>query len=204
MRKKKRKPKFEQVWGSLTDIGVGFGLSAVKVGAALKQMGLRDSNGKPTEDTLAKGLAVATPTRTGHEHYMWNRWEIARLLQEQGHSKKVDTRDPLHPVAAEVHKLIQEAQRMEKRGEDKPAMWAYEAAIEAFQEPLTKATPKKRMGVALRLYAQMAGLMADTNEIQFLYQGGPVTWEEVQAQRNAVKLDQVLPTGEKGQRKPRM
>lgn len=204
MSKKKRKPKFQKIWGSLTDIGLGFGLSAGKLGTILKQLELRDPSGKPTEETITKGLAVATPTRTGHEHYMWNRWEIARLLKEQGYSKKVDTRDPLHPVAIEVHRLAQEGQRLEQRGEDKPAIWAYEAAIEAFQEPLVKAKHEKVMGVAIRLHTQVAGLMGDTDDLQFLYQGAPVTWEEVQAQRKSAKLDQVLPKSERPDLKPRM
>lgn len=93
---------------------------------------------------------------------------------------------------------------MEKRGEDKPAMWAYEAAIESFQEPLTKATPKKRMGVALRLHAQLVGLMGDIDNLHALYQGGPVSWEEVKARRSAVKLEQVLPAGVEAQQKPRL
>lgn len=189
MGKKNKKLKFEQVWANLTDIGMGFGLSAVKTGGVLKEVGVRGPDGKPTPEALESRLAVSTPTRSGHEHYMWNRWEVAKILQQQGHSKKVDTRDPVHRVAIEIHKIIKDSEKHEAKGEVKIAIFGYESAADLFHETIDNAAQKKRVQLAARLHDQIAKLTGIGDDLRFLFHGCSVSWEMIQA----AKIDAKTP-----------
>ena len=182
MGKKKKKPKFEKIWGNLTDIGVGFGMSAVKLGAILKEIGLRNhADGKPTEEALTRAIARATPLRSGHEHYMWHRQSVSDLLQKYGYSKKVDTKDPVHSTASEIHKIIEQSRRAEKNSQDKEAIFGYEIAIDTFQKTITNAPEHKRIDLAAKLYGQLKLLGGTQESLAFLWQDGPISWQEMEA-----------------------
>ena len=172
----------------------------MKVGGFLKEMGLRDADGKPTPETLQDGLAVATPTRQGYDHYMWNREAIGRLLKEKGHKQKSNPHDPAHRVANEAHKLIKEGNRLESKEGGSMATFAYEAAIDEVHDALRKAKDSKRLGLAVRIYQQLKKLIGDEADKIFLMPESPVPLASVREHL----LDVRLPQGATHATKPRL
>jgi hypothetical protein len=60
------KKKFNRTWVNQTSLGNMFGLSAIKIGKILIELGLKDAQkGHATEKALSKGYALATPLKDG-------------------------------------------------------------------------------------------------------------------------------------------
>ena len=79
-----KKNNFRKPWKTLTELGQEFGVSAVKFGNLLKQHGLREKDGEPTQ--LAKDGAFfekITP-KQGKLYYLWHRDKTSEYLVSQG------------------------------------------------------------------------------------------------------------------------
>lgn len=66
--------KFKSTWKNQKEIGLIYGRSAVAVGKALIELGLRDAVTKsPTSLALSEGIAQSTPLRDGTQFYLWHK-----------------------------------------------------------------------------------------------------------------------------------
>lgn len=191
-KKKRKKLSFGQQWGSMTQIGKNLGLSAIKVGALLKEWGYRDDNGHPTPQSLAAGLARSTPTREGFKHFMWDRAAVAGIFKSHGVKSKVSPSDAYHGVVMEICDLIRTGAKAEEKGLEKLAIANYESAIELFQATLAPKKEDKQLNVAVHIHHQLDALLGEKAAGKFLHQGYSISWEQVQAQREAQKLKQAV------------
>jgi hypothetical protein len=92
--------KFRKTWGTQTEIGRHFNLSAIAVGKLLTSSGLRNAETRePTEKALREGFATSTPLKNGTPFFMWNREKIGGLLRAEG----IDTATPIEEATARVH-----------------------------------------------------------------------------------------------------
>lgn len=104
--------KFTQLWANQADLGKQFGLSTIVMGRTLKELGLREDNGNPTELALLENYCIATPLKSGKAFFMWSKQKVAELMQSHGYQKL----DALEIKAREladdwmrVHQQYQEA-----------------------------------------------------------------------------------------------
>lgn len=81
---KNRKNKFRNRYQPMTQIGRTLGMSARKLGAKLKEVGLREADGKPSAQALEQGLAVPTPMKDGTPHFMWDKTQLLQALADHG------------------------------------------------------------------------------------------------------------------------
>jgi hypothetical protein len=109
---KKGKEKFRDTWSNLTNLGKEYGLSAIKMGKKLKELGLRDEHGNATEKALTEGFAKLTPLKDGTPFYMWHNQNISKLMEETG-EQKLDKNEVLAQELAKewirINKLYGEA-----------------------------------------------------------------------------------------------
>ena len=64
--------KFKTIWKNQKEIGIIYGKSAIAVGKALIELGLRDAQTKtPTEIAITDGIAKSTPLKDGIPFYLW-------------------------------------------------------------------------------------------------------------------------------------
>ncbi len=69
----KSKNKFKSTWKNQKEIGLIYGKSAIAVGKALVELGLRDAATKsPTPQALLDGTALVTPLKDGTPFYLWH------------------------------------------------------------------------------------------------------------------------------------
>ncbi|MBL1209445.1 hypothetical protein [Geminocystis sp. GBBB08] len=115
---KKRNKKFTDIWSNLTNLGKIYGLSAIKMGKKLKELGLRNDEGKPTEKALLEGFAQSTPLKDGSPFYMWHKHKILELMRETGFQKLDENEILAQDLAKEWIKINQ----------------LYEEAISGFEE----------------------------------------------------------------------
>ena len=109
---KKNKQKFADTWVNLTNLGKEYGFSAIKIGKKLKELGLRNQEGKPTEKALSEGFAKFTPLKDGTPFYMWHKIKIAQLMRENDVKKLDDNEILAQDLAKEwirINKLYEEA-----------------------------------------------------------------------------------------------
>jgi hypothetical protein len=108
---KKRRQKFSDLWSNLTNLGKQYGFSAIKMGKTLKDLGLRDEKGSPTEKALSEGLAKSTPLKDGTPFYMWHKGKVSALMGATGQEKLTKNEVLAQDLAKEwmrVSKLYQE------------------------------------------------------------------------------------------------
>lgn len=109
---KKNNKKFGDLWSNLTNLGKKYGLSAIKMGKKLKELGLRNEEGKPTEKALLEGFAKSTPLKDGTPFYMWHKIKIGQLMRENDVQKLDENEILAHDLAKEwirINKLYEEA-----------------------------------------------------------------------------------------------
>lgn len=109
---KKNKQKFGDIWANLTNLGKQYGFSAIKMGKKLKELGLRNQEGKPTEKALSEGFAKSTPLKDGTPFYMWHKRKITELMKENDVNKLDENEILAQDLAKEwmkIHKLYEEA-----------------------------------------------------------------------------------------------
>lgn len=73
-------------WKNLTEIGKLFGLTSVSVGSFLKEVGLRNSDGTPSEAAISNNyVKIIHSNKYNTDTYMWKAGIVSDLLQKNGH-----------------------------------------------------------------------------------------------------------------------
>jgi hypothetical protein len=113
-----KKNNFRKTWKTLTELGQEFGVSAVKFGNLLKQHGLREKDGEPSQ--LAKDGAIfekITP-KEGKPYYLWHSQKTSEYLVSQGVAKNsVSAEDAEKMTSARLlARSYMEAQKLDDEG----------------------------------------------------------------------------------------
>ncbi|NJM70217.1 MAG: hypothetical protein HC862_08285 [Scytonema sp. RU_4_4] len=112
---KKSQKNFRSEWRTLTELGSEFGKSAVAFGKMLKEHGLRDSNGEPTE--TANGLFQKIVPNEGKPYYLWNHNGIVSFFESKGIHPVAHSSDPLKDTEArKLARSYMEAQKLDDEG----------------------------------------------------------------------------------------
>jgi len=115
---KKKKGGFRKTWRTLTEIGQEFGVSAVKFGNLLKQHGLREKGGEPTQEATDGGFYEKITPNDGKPYYLWHRDKTVEFLVSKGVEKK-GVSEKQASKTTEARKLARswiEAQKLEDEG----------------------------------------------------------------------------------------
>jgi len=78
--------KFRFKFLTQTQVGKVFGATSHEIGKLLKELGLRDANGRPTESAHEGGFCKAAPSGENGFHYAWHANKTIALLREHGHA----------------------------------------------------------------------------------------------------------------------
>ncbi|BAZ17093.1 hypothetical protein NIES4071_89710 [Calothrix sp. NIES-4071] len=111
----KSKKNFRSEWRTLTELGAEFGKSAIAFGKILKENGLRNAEGEPTE--TANGLFQKIEPNQGKTYYLWNHKGVVSFLQSKGINPVNNASDALKDT--EARKLAREyleAQKLDDEG----------------------------------------------------------------------------------------
>ena len=113
-----KKNNFRKVWKTLTELGQEFGVSAVKFGNLLKQHGLREKDGEPSQMAKDGGFFEKITPNEGKPYYLWHREKTSEYLISQGVAKNgVSAKDAL--MMTEARKLARsymEAEKLDDEG----------------------------------------------------------------------------------------
>lgn len=77
--------KFIRQYMTQTQVGELFGVTSHKIGQWLKDLGLRDDDGKPTEDAHDCGYCKQAPSGPNGYHWVWETNKTVTVLLEAGH-----------------------------------------------------------------------------------------------------------------------
>jgi hypothetical protein len=115
---KKNKQNFRKQWRTLTELGQEFDVSAVKLGNLLKQHGLRESDGEPSQIAKDGGYFEKIQPKDGKPYYLWHGQKTADYLASQGVEKSgVSSKEA--SKMTEARKLARsyiEAQKLDDEG----------------------------------------------------------------------------------------
>lgn len=123
----KSKNKFKATWKNQKELGLIYGKSAIAVGKALIQLGLKDSSTKqPTPQALSEEIAKSTPLKDGKPFFLWHKLKTCEKLDtlEDWTRQSQDQRN-LQKLTSEYIALIREAERADNRGEHHVIVDAY-------------------------------------------------------------------------------
>lgn len=113
-----KKNNFRKTWKTLTELGQEFGVSAVKFGNLLKQHGLREKDGEPTQLAKEGGFFEQIAPKEGKPYYLWHRQKTSEYLISQGVVKNgMSAKDA--EMMTEARKLARsylEAQKLDDEG----------------------------------------------------------------------------------------
>ncbi|KYC36237.1 hypothetical protein WA1_41665 [Scytonema hofmannii PCC 7110] len=113
-----KRKNFRKTWRTLTEIGQEFGVSAVKFGNLLKQYGLREKDGEPTQTAKDNGFFEKLVPNDGKAYYLWHRDKTVEFLVSQGVEKSgISAKEA--SKTTEARKLAREwieAQRLDDEG----------------------------------------------------------------------------------------
>lgn len=200
MGKKNKKGSFKNTWGNLTEIGHLFGLTAVKLGAELKKRGYREESGRPSEESIAKGLAKATPLANGREHFMWHKKLLPEALRAEGLKQVGSPSDKAFKVASKIFDMVSKGEKMERIGEDKMAIFIYDEAQRCLGDLIEETKPEKRVSMALRVVQALRHKKMKAENIRALIEQSGVPWSDIEA----VELSHSTPKVDKVENKPRL
>lgn len=70
----KGKNKFKSIWKNQKELGLIYGKSAIAIGKALNDLGLRNTDTKtPTDTALKNGIAMSANLKDGTPFYLWHK-----------------------------------------------------------------------------------------------------------------------------------
>jgi ABC-type nitrate/sulfonate/bicarbonate transport system substrate-binding protein len=112
------KNDFRKTWKTLTELGQEFGVSAVKFGNLLKQHGLREKDGEPSQIAKDSGFIEKISPKEGKSYYLWHRGKTSEYLISQGVAKNgVSAKDALKMTEArKLARSYMEAQKLDDEG----------------------------------------------------------------------------------------
>lgn len=123
-----KKNNFRRTWRTLTELGQEFDISALKLGNLLKQHGLREKGGEPTQRAKDGGFFEEIVPNEGKPYYLWHRDKTVEFLTNQGVEKNgVSAKEATKTT--EARKLARawiEAQRLDDEGSKLGYMMACE------------------------------------------------------------------------------
>lgn len=135
--------KFRNKWKTLTELGTLYGVSARKFGSMLKEHGLRNKDGSPSE--IAEGFFHTVEPKNGHSYILWGKHQVTEYLARKGVEKTVSNEDASkRNKARNLVKSYLEAQRLDDEG-CKTGHWLFcdlvpdikKVGLELFNEVLT-------------------------------------------------------------------
>lgn len=71
-------------FGTLTDLGKPYGLTAIEAGQKLKDTGWRLPNGTPTTEAIEDQLCTPVNLKTGQQFYVWDLEKCYEILEKAG------------------------------------------------------------------------------------------------------------------------
>ncbi|MGK7874603.1 MAG: hypothetical protein AB4426_15245 [Xenococcaceae cyanobacterium] len=77
-----KKKRFRDIWVNQTTLGRQFNMSAIAMGKKLKELGLREPDGKPTQRAIDEEFCRSTPLKDGKSFYMWHKTKVTELLKQ--------------------------------------------------------------------------------------------------------------------------
>lgn len=115
----KSKNKFKQTWKNQKEIGVIYGKSAIAVGKALIELGLKDSSTKnPTSKALSEEIAKSTPLKDGTPFYLWHKGKTCQQLDSiDGWSRQSQDQRDLQRLTSEYVSWVKKALKADDNGE---------------------------------------------------------------------------------------
>ncbi|HBB31558.1 MAG TPA: hypothetical protein DDZ80_06105 [Cyanobacteria bacterium UBA8803] len=113
-----KKNNFRKTWRTLTELGQEFGVSAVKFGNLLKQHGLREKDGEPSQIAQEGGFFEKIVPKEGKPYYLWHRDKTVEYLTSLGVNKSgVSEKEALLDTEArKLAKSYLEAQKLDDEG----------------------------------------------------------------------------------------
>ena len=150
---------FRKEWRTLTEIGNTFGVSARKLGSTLKQHGLREPGGEPTQLAREGGYCHRVEPKNDRGYWLWHGQKVSNYLVEKGVEKTgVSSREAtLNTEARKIARSYMEALELDEEG-NKLGYLMMDELI-----PEIKKVGLDRFNEALKSIG---------------YKGEPVTWSE--------------------------
>lgn len=115
----KSKNKFKTTWKNQKEIGLIYGKSAIAVGKALVELGLKDGSTKnPTDEALSEEIAKSTPLKDSTSFYLWHKAKTCEKLDslDDWTRQSQEERD-LQRLTSEYVSWIKQALKADKNGE---------------------------------------------------------------------------------------
>lgn len=121
-----KKNNFRKTFRTLTELGLEFGVSAIKFGNLLKEHGLRESDGEPTEYAKQNNFFNKVEPKNGETYYLWHSQKTSDYLVRQGVIKNgVSAKEASKSTyARKLAKQYIEAEKLDQGG-DKFGYWAF-------------------------------------------------------------------------------
>jgi len=112
-----KKNNFRKTWRTLTELGQEFGVSAIKFGKILKEHGLREEYGEPTQLSKNGEFVHEIIPKGGKSYFLWHRKNTSEYLISKGVEKsKLTNQDPLIEGLKLARSYI-EAQKLDQEGD---------------------------------------------------------------------------------------
>ena len=166
MSQKAKTPRFKDTWGNLGNVGASFGLSGLKVGIMLKDLGVRQQDGAPHPQALEEGVAIATPLKNGQSYYMWHKNKVVELLQKTGIEQ-------LSMESKEIYVFCQELSRTVQAAERKRNIFSFalDHANDAVIAKLKKVPKEDRQSTRTLMVEQFKAMRLSPRTIKALFRG---------------------------------
>lgn len=154
-----KKNNFRKEWRSLTEIGNVFGVSARKMGSMLKEHGLRNPDGDPSQLAKDKNYCHYVDPKKQKGYWLWHGKKVTEYLVEVGVKKKgvSEKEASLNTKARKLARSYMEADKLWEEG-NKMGAWMFDEL-----EPEIKKIGIDRFNAALKAVG---------------YKGDPVTLEQ--------------------------
>lgn len=113
-----KKNNFRKTWKTLTELGQEFGVSAIKFGNLLKQYGLREKDGEPSQLAQENNFFETITPKQGKPYYLWHREKTSEYLVSQGVIKNgVSAKEAEEMTKARsLARSYMEAQKLDNEG----------------------------------------------------------------------------------------
>ena len=142
-KKQSRRPDYGLKYRSATEIGLEFGLSAIRVGQFFDEIGLRDpTSHQSTKQALGEGIAVATPMRDGTPHFMWHYKKVLPCLEARFSrlteldAGRLENQRAVRRAVRDLQAIIEAQEQMIEDGFDKFAYLDFEENIYALPDDI--------------------------------------------------------------------